>query len=222
MTPIRCALCLATLFVLATVLSCSSLQEHADHAWKARNAAVVKAHRLEGRDRAVPETDVVLALEPGETYELGKLPVIDIAPGVSATVAWGKGALLEVVEMKSGASSPEETLDGELITVIREGSATLNIGGRTLRLEKDDVVYLTPGMKRTLLAGVDGATAIEVYSPVRVDHLALAGVTLPANADVSFPDQGVTPSLKPGQIVNLSEVQWTALTPPDTTKRAFL
>ena len=218
MTRIRCALLLGTLCFLSTAFSCSSSHEHVGDDWRERNSAVVKAHGLKGRDRAVPETDVVLALEPGKTYELETLPVIDIAPGVSATVAWGSGALLEVVDMKSGASSPEESLKGELITVIREGSATLTVDGRALQLQKDDVVYLTPGMKRTLRAGAEGATAIEVYSPVRKDHLALAGVTLPANADVSFPDQGVTPSLKPAEIVNLNEVQWTALTPPDMTK----
>jgi gluconolactonase len=62
-------------------------------------------------------------------------------------------------------------------------------------------------------AGPDGWKAFEVYSPVRLDHLALAGQTT-AGVNVTFPDQGVTPSLQPGVVVDLQEIQWTPLVDP--------
>ena len=52
---------------------------------------------------------------------------------------------------------------------------------------------------------------------MRLDHLALAGQNI-SGASVTFPDQGVTPSLEPGVVVNLSEIQWTPLLDADSTK----
>jgi gluconolactonase len=60
-------------------------------------------------------------------------------------------------------------------------------------------------------AGPNGLTAFEVYSPVRLDHLALAGHST-NGVSVGFPDQGVTPSVPPGVVVDLNELQWTPLT----------
>jgi gluconolactonase len=52
---------------------------------------------------------------------------------------------------------------------------------------------------------------------VRLDHLRLAGQDTSA-ANVAFADQGVTPSLSPGAVVNLNEIQWTPLTDPVSGK----
>jgi gluconolactonase len=120
--------------------------------------------------------------------------------------------------MKPGASYPEQTLAEELFMVIQEGSASCQFDGQTLKLSRDDVLYLTPGTKRRLVAGGDGLKSIEVFSPVRADHLTLAGVRLAKDAVVGFPDQGVRKtSLEPGKVYNLHEIQWTAITRPDTT-----
>ncbi len=62
-------------------------------------------------------------------------------------------------------------------------------------------------------AGRHGWKAFEVYSPVRLDHLALAGQST-SGVNATFPDQGVTPSLQPGVVVNLNEIQWTPITDP--------
>jgi len=210
--------CLAVPLVLAFL---SSGLEGADKSeqWRIRNAIVVKQNNLKTRDRVIPSTDVVLKLQPGQVYESQTLPVIQIGPGVSATVTWGQGTLLELLEMKPNAHYPQQTLSEEVFTVIQEGSATCTFAGRTLELAKDSVLYLTPGMRRSLKAGRDGLKAIEVFSPVRKDHLNLAGIKLPDNAKVSFPDQGVKQtSLDPGKVYNLNEIQWTPITLPDPTK----
>ncbi|MCH2213127.1 MAG: SMP-30/gluconolactonase/LRE family protein [Fuerstiella sp.] len=185
--------------------------------WRVRNAVVVKQNQLKTRERDVPETDVKLDLQPGQVYPLKNLPEIQLAHGVSATVAWGKGALLEVLTMEPNADYPEQQLNEELFMVIRQGSADCEIDGHTISLSRDHVLYLTPGQKRRLVAGSDGLQAFEIFSPVRADHLALAGVRLAEGADVGFPDQGVSKtSLEPGKAYNLNEIQWTAITRPDT------
>jgi gluconolactonase len=204
-----------TVAISLTVLS-RGVSDDNDSPWRVRNSAVVKQYDLKTRDRKIPDTDIVLKQRPGQVYEATDLPVINIAPGVTATVAWGQGAMLELVEMKPQADYPAESLVGEAITLVQEGSATCTANGQKLQLEEDEFVFLTAGMKRSLKAGPQGLKAIEAFSPVRVDHLRLAGVELPADAKVSFPDQGITKtSVEPAKVYNLNEVQWTGITPPD-------
>src|SRR5687768_9633186 len=154
-----------------------------------------------------------MLLADGEPVERTKLPVITIAPGVTAALGWGRGALLERVEMQPGASYPAQTLAEELIIIVEEGSATVDYGGKTAELAKDQVLYLQPGTTRSVKAGANGWKAFEVYSPVRLDHLSLAKQNT-SGVDVSFPDQGVTPSLPPGVVVNVNDIQWTPVTDP--------
>ena len=85
--------------------------------------------------------------------------------------------------------------------MVQDGSASIDVGGQTLELSKDAVLYLQPGATRSMKAGANGWKAFEVYSPVRLDHLALAGQKT-EGVNVTFPDQGVTPSLPPGVVVN--------------------
>jgi gluconolactonase len=184
--------------------------------WADRNDRVIEQFQVTGRTRELPPVNVPLSLAPGAPVEATTLPTATIAPGVVAALAWGRGALLERVDMSPGAVYPEQTLAEELIVLVREGSATFAFDGRTVELAKDQVLYLQPGATRTVTAGPDGWKAFEVYSPVRLDHLALAGQAT-TGADPTFPDQGVTPSLEPGVVVSLNDIQWTPLTNPDET-----
>lgn len=212
-----------TLALLLSLVS-FSYADKKNEPWRKRNAAVVNQHNLTTRDRVIPQTDVPRGVEPGQTYELNDLPVIQIAPGVKASVAWGDGALLEILEMAPGSVYPQQQLSEELITVVQEGSAQCEFrykknipGDQKVSLTKDTLIYLTPDTHRVLRAGPKGLKAIEVYSPVRIDHLKLAGAEIPSGGQVGFPDQGVTPSIAPRKIYNLNEIQWAGLTPPRPT-----
>jgi gluconolactonase len=198
---------------LLAVAGCSS----GGPEWVSRNQSVIDEHKITGRTRDIPAVNVPNVLSPGEPVENATLPTAQIAPGVVARLAWGRGALLEQVEMQPNAVYPEQTLGEELILIVRDGSATMEFDGKTVELEKDHVIYLEPGVKRTVKAGSNGWKAYEVYSPVRLDHLALAGQNT-SGAAVAFPDQGVTPSIQPGVVVNVNDIQWTGVTNVDTTK----
>ena len=112
--------------------------------------------------------------------------------------------MLEMLEMAPDSVYPEQVLQEELIMLVREGMAQCKLGDRTVELTKDAVLYLTPGTKRKLKSGPAGFEVIEVFSPVRIDHLQLAGVEFPTGGSVEFPDQGVTPSLESGTVYNLT------------------
>ncbi len=195
------------------LLSCTAGPEEA---WMDTNRKIVEKLGLKGRGRTLPAVPVRPKLEPGAPSELAALDGITLASGVTAKVVWGRGVLLEVVEMAPGATYPDQELTEELITVVREGSARCRIAGEEVELTKDAVLYLEAGARRSLAAGPDGWKAIEVYSPVRAEHLRMAGASVPEAA--GFPDQGVEPSLQPGVVYNLNEIQFTPVTDPEPSK----
>jgi gluconolactonase len=212
-TFVRKAHIRAALAAILLAAGCSSSEPE----WVSQNRQVIDQHSITGRTREMPSVTVPMALSPGAPVETSTLPTITIAPGVVARLGWGRGALLERVDMQPGAVYPAQTLGEELIVIVRGGSATIEFDGKTTELTKDQVLYLQPGATRSVTAGPDGWQAFEVYSPVRLDHLALAGQDT-SGVDPTFPDQGVTPSLQPGVVVNLNEIQWTGVTNPDAGK----
>ena len=202
--------CMGGLAGLTLVLTgCSSDEPR----WRDVNQRVIDEHEVTGRARELPDVTVPTLLADGEPVERTKLPIITIAPGVTAALGWGRGALLERVEMQPGAAYPSQTLAEELIIIVEDGSATVEFAGQTALLEKDHVLYLQPGTTRSVKAGANGWKAFEIYSPVRLDHLALAGQNT-SGVNPTFPDQGVTPSLLPGAVVNVNDIQWTPITDP--------
>ncbi len=164
---LRCAL---TLFLLIAA-GCASGKPP----WADRNQRVIDEHKITGRTRDLPRVSVPMVLADGEPMERSKLPTITIAPGVTATLGWGRGALVERVEMQANATYPSQTLNEELFVIVQDGSATIDVGGKTTELTKDHALYLQPGAVRSMTAGANGLRAFEIYSPVRLDHLALAG-----------------------------------------------
>ena len=70
--------------------------------------------------------DTPVTLLPGRA----KLPTITIAPGVTATLGWGRGALVERLDMQPNAAYPSQTLNEELFVIVQDGSATIEIHGR--------------------------------------------------------------------------------------------
>jgi gluconolactonase len=207
--PRRACARTAVIGLVIAVAGCSG----GEPSWRAVNERVIDEHRITGRTRELPNVEVPLLLAAGEPVERSRLPAITIAPGVAATLAWGRGALLERVEMQPDAVYPPQTLDEELIIIVQDGSATIELDGRHVTLARDQVLYLQPGAVRSVKAGSSGWSAFEIYSPLRIDHAALAGQKMAA-ADRAFPDQGVSPSLQPGVVVNLNEIQWTPLVDP--------
>jgi gluconolactonase len=185
--------------------------------WAAVNKQVIEQSKVTGRTRELPQVNVPMMLRDGEPVEASKLPSGQIAPGVTAKLWWGRGALAERIEMQPDAAYPEQTLGEELIIVGVDGSATVQVDGKTVEIAKDQVLYLQPGTKRSLKAGSKGWKAFEVYSPIRLDHLSLVGQSA-SGLNVTFPDQGVKPSLAPGAVVDLNDIPFTPLTNPESGK----
>ena len=72
--------------------------------WAAKNQRVIDQHKVTGRTRDLPAVTVPNVLAPGVPVENATLPTATLAPGVVARLAWGRGALLEQVDMQAGAT----------------------------------------------------------------------------------------------------------------------
>src|SRR5687767_2153835 len=99
--------------------------------WASVNQSVIDQAKVTGRTRELPSVTVPMALGDGAPVEAAKLPTVTIAPGVSAKLAWGRGALLERVEMQADAVYPVQTLGEELIIIGQDGSATVEFDGKS-------------------------------------------------------------------------------------------
>ena len=197
-------------------------------AWEAKNDALIKEHALQGRVRDdIPKSAVVPNLEPGTIFNFEKLPETQIARGVTARLYWGRGVLVGWLWLEPGAEIARETLPAERIMVVVMGSVTQLLGGAPVTMiardrqpadgthggtPRNDFVYLEKGAPNGLKAGPQGAWVIEVYSPPRLDYLQKAGAAkLPSPlSDPAFP---LKPSVEPGRIYDLNDVQFTELSP---------
>ena len=182
--------------------------------WTEDNARVIQENGVQGREREVPDLGVRSNLDWDRVYPDETLPKLELAAGVTARAAWGQGTLYEYVTLEPGAVYPEETLAVEAITTVRAGGVTLRVDDEDHPLAKNDVIYLAEGTRRRLEAGAEGAELVEVFSPLRTDHLELAGV----QADpAEMPDYGVMPSLEAGKVYNMGQIQLTPLIPADSS-----
>ena len=183
--------------------------------WQTKNAEIIEKLGLTTRQRDLPDTGVLVKMVAGDIYEKGDLPSIDIAEGVTASICWARGAMLEHLNMTSHAEYPHEQLTSELFIMVQQGSATCVMDGATAELVKGAVLYLPEGTARSLKAGPNGLSSLEIFSPVRADHLRKAGVDIGRDRSESFPDAGVTyTSLEPGKTYDLNDVPRTAVGPP--------
>ena len=183
--------------------------------WEQRNAREVERLGLTTRARTVPDTGVVLGMEAGKVYAPDQLPTIDIAPGVKASASWGRGTLLEVLTMAPQARYPEAAVRGEIMTLIEAGSGVCQLDGQWVELQKGSFLYLTEGTKRTLVAGADGLEALDISSPVRPDHLALAGTALAEGVDGGFAvEEGEAPSHEAGVLYQFDQLEVTPIIMP--------
>ncbi|MBN1292144.1 MAG: SMP-30/gluconolactonase/LRE family protein [Candidatus Latescibacteria bacterium] len=209
--------------LLALVSGCSK-----EPAWKAVNDQVIKEHNVQERVRTdIVENNIVSNLEPGVVTNLSKLPETEIAPGAKGKIYWGKGNLMNWMTLEPGAEIPKETLSGERIMVVWEGSVEQLINGSMVKMiaiprtpihgtngiePRRDFVYLEKGAENAVKAGPQGAKILEVYWPVRLDYMKKAGSTkVPSSVpEGNYP---IKPSVMPNKVYDYYDIQFTELVP---------
>src|SRR6476469_8653369 len=86
--------------MLALIVAGCSNNSSNEPKWAATNKKVIEESKVTGRTRDLPQVKVPMALADGEPVEAGKLPSVTLASGVTAKLWWGRGALVEKIEMQ--------------------------------------------------------------------------------------------------------------------------
>lgn len=206
-------------------IGCSPKNEPA---WMKQNRKLVKENSIKVRERSdLVETGITPSIEPGVVTPVDSIKVIELAPGVTGKVYWGKAVLVNWVTMEPNSEIPKETLPSSRMMVMVKGSVEQLVNGN---MEKMECTELAPGyffstgyvgFKHALIldkdaenavkAGPEGAQFVEIYAPMRLDYLEKAGVTLPEN--VNFGSYTSTPDYPTGKIFNYYDIQRTELVP---------
>lgn len=196
--------------------------------WWGINEKVIKENNIKGRTRSdIPQTNVKSNLRPGDVINIRQLPNIDLAPGVLAKAYWGDGALMSFITFEPNSFLAKSTIKGERFLFVLEGEVKELVNGKYVSLiarkrdvpdgvhgatPKREFIYLQEGAASAIRAGINGAKVLEVYSPVPVEYLKMAGVAeTPAKIDITkFP---IRPMVEPNKVYDLYDFQYSELVP---------
>lgn len=194
--------------------------------WKQKNDALIAEHGLTVRELSdLPEHKIESNLEAGQVTDLETLTTLELYPGITASMFWGTGNMVSVLELSPNAEIPAEELPADRFVFVMEGSIEQMINGNPVTLisrEREapdgvhsatpriDFVYLEKGTESAVTAGESGAQLLEVYSPLRLDYLEKAGIS---NLPESIEDVPSTlpPNVKPNTVYDLYDFQLTQL-----------
>jgi len=217
---------LTTFTAIVTVLLLSFYGCAKGPEWKAVNDRLIKEHNIQVRELGVDVgTGIISNLADGVVTNISTMPEVELAPGVTGQMYWGRGNLICFVTMEPNSEIPQETLSSERIMVMLEGSVDQLVNGSfesmtcvnmqymyyygTGYLGSKDCLYLEEGAENAVKAGSDGAKFVEFYYPVRLDYVQKTGTQAPSN--ITTPNLNTTPNFPPNEIFDLFDVQRTEL-----------
>src|SRR5688572_8106154 len=138
-----------TAIVAAIVIACSS----SDPAWQEKNRELIKQHNLTVRELPdLPEANVASNLEPAKVTSLDSLADAELYPGVKSRTFWGSGTMVTTHQLEPGVKLPEETLAGDRLVFVLEGSIDQLVNGSALNMigqRREDPDGIHSGTPRT-------------------------------------------------------------------------
>ena len=106
--------------------------------------------------------------------DVAKVPVIDVwGESVRARRVEGERVTLALVELAPDSIVPGHRHDNEQLGMVITGSVTFTIGDETRELGPGGTWRITSDLPHDAVAGPDGATVVDIFSPVRADWDAL-------------------------------------------------
>jgi quercetin dioxygenase-like cupin family protein len=100
----------------------------------------------------------------------GKAPRRTLAPGVTATIAWGEKLMLSLVTLEPGAVVAPHSHPHEQMGVVVSGTMELTIGDETRILTANEMYLISGGVTHSAKGGQEGAVALDAFSPPREEY----------------------------------------------------
>ncbi len=101
--------------------------------------------------------------------QLSRLQPIVLADGIKARAVKGERMTMAVVDFAPNAISPEHRHENEQLGFVIRGSMTMRIGDEVVELHAGDTYVIPSDVEHGAAAGPDGATATDVFAPIRAD-----------------------------------------------------
>jgi quercetin dioxygenase-like cupin family protein len=109
----------------------------------------------------------------GTFDQLQALRPYAIWDGVVARALHGEKLTVAVIDLEPNVAVPEHRHLNEQLGFVAEGSITMTVGGDSRELHRGDTYVIASDLPHAALAGPEGATVIDVFSPPRADWEAL-------------------------------------------------
>jgi quercetin dioxygenase-like cupin family protein len=111
-------------------------------------------------------------------YSLKSTPQQDLWPGYRARMIHGKQITLAVIEIEANAQLPSHQHENEQSGVLVRGSITFTVGDERRTVHAGEAWMIPSNVPHDAVAGSDGATIVEVWSPPREDFQALPALAI--------------------------------------------
>jgi quercetin dioxygenase-like cupin family protein len=112
-----------------------------------------------------------------QLLHFAEIPPFAMIEGVEARPIFGERAMLNLVTFEPGATVPAHSHPHEQLGVVLRGMQALVIDGVAHELGPMDGYVIPGGLEHSAYCGADGATVLDVFSPVREDYVARATST---------------------------------------------
>lgn len=95
---------------------------------------------------------------------------------ITRKMFWGENLMVARFRLAPGSTIPVHDHLSEQVTTVLEGSVTLSFPGEeSVTLRAGDMLLIPPSKPHGSVAGPEGCTALDVFSPVRRDFIAGKG-----------------------------------------------
>ena len=99
-----------------------------------------------------------------------RIPPRGLAPGVTAKIASGERIMLSLVTLAPNAVVPEHSHPHEQMGMMVSGTMELTIAGEPRTLSGNEIYLVPGGVPHKAVAGPEGATALDAFSPPREEY----------------------------------------------------
>jgi quercetin dioxygenase-like cupin family protein len=96
----------------------------------------------------------------------------ELAAGVGGRPLFGEGAMINLIEFEPGAVVPPHSHPHEQLGICLRGVQVLVVAGEEHPIGPMEGYVLPGGVEHSARCGPEGATVVDVFTPVREDYLA--------------------------------------------------
>ena len=103
-------------------------------------------------------------------YDLERMGVKDLVPGVTLQTIWGERVMLSRVEIAPGAEVPLHDHPHEQAGTLLEGVLEMTIGDETRELRPGDSYVIPGGVEHSATALGSRVIVLDIFSPPREEY----------------------------------------------------